>query len=104
MKLNVYSIFSDLSDLFAGDGLFMYHTDKQALYVIGSKIPAEDKANCSLVRVGTFDLETGHISPCTPTGIDWPNSVDDFSKLSSISHEPPEVQSSKFQERISDVR
>lgn len=103
MKLGVYSIYSTLSELYAGDGLFMYRTDAQASYILGQKIPAEEKANCKLVKVAEFDIESGSVYPIDPVTFAWVSNVDDFSVKSPISHESHDVQVSKFAERISDV-
>lgn len=103
MRYNVYSIRNDVSGLH--DGLFLFTCDEHAQYELSRRIKPEQAEITSVFNVGTFDIITGVLAPSPVVEIpivDLSN-VDTLARKSNISHEPSEVQHSKFVEKISDI-
>lgn len=57
MKLNVYAVYDKNSGLYKN--LFVYRTDKEAVFELTRAIPRHLIENTSLALVGTYDNETG---------------------------------------------
>lgn len=71
MQNYVYSLYNVLSARYAD--IFVFPSDGFALRrlsEIGEKNPLILN-ECELKRVGTQDISTGLITPCTPVGIPW---------------------------------
>lgn len=108
MKFNVYAIYNSMSELFYSEGLFVFNTDAHCQHIMATRIPDSDKTFNQIICVGSIDVVTGVITPCPHRPVDWKVSASPVDALpmnkSSISHEPANVQESKFQESISDIK
>lgn len=103
MICNMYAMQNIHSGLY--DGILLYKTDKQASFEASRKVPAYAQEYTELIRVGQFDNETGEVIPLKPDEqivLPWMEvpTVDNMAVKTPISHEPPEVQHTKFQEKI----
>lgn len=59
MKLNVYAVFDTNSALYKS--LFVYRTDKEALFELSRVVPRHLLPHTRLALIGTYDNETGEI-------------------------------------------
>lgn len=65
MKLNVYAVQDTNSSLFKS--LFVYRTDKEAIFELSRVVPRHLIPHTRLALVGTYDNETGEIEGYDPT-------------------------------------
>lgn len=103
MMYRVYSLRNSISGLH--DGLFLFTNDEHANYELSRKCNDEQRKILTVCCVGEFDISTGQMSLV--------DSLTEFklvdlsaglpTRKSPISHDSPEVQASKFSERISDI-
>lgn len=106
MDYNVYAIRNEKSRLY--DGLFIYTTDEHAAYDLSGKINVRHQAVSTVVRVGVFNIATASLVPCENVVVPWlPQQEVGITgapmSQTPISHEPPHVQETKFQERVADI-
>lgn len=103
MILKVFAFYDELSGLY--DGLLLYRTDKLAAFEATKKVPHHVREHSQLCCVGSFDNETGSFDTLDTADmyvVPWQElNVDQMAEKSPISHEAPEVQITKFQEKIS---
>ena len=103
MVLKVYAFYDELGCLY--DGLLLYRTDKLASFEATRKVPAHIREHTQLCCVGSFDNETASFDVLDSSKkyiVPWQElNVDQMAEKSPISHEAPEVQITKFQEKIS---
>lgn len=66
MKNYVYVLFNKLSGRY--ESVMSFPSDGMALHRLNGNI---DKAEYELCRVGSVDIETGVIDPCSPVRLIW---------------------------------